>query len=176
MIVGGYQKLSSVEALDENQHHTCNIPSYPIALYGHASTVTTSGIIVCGGYSSGGRNDCYEYSSNSWTRMPSMTEERYRFEIIYLKGKVYAVGGQGGSGSRNSMEIFDSTTRTWTKQSIPFSVNNHCISQLSENQFILIAGYNGEVSKNVMKKKYFNAKIPFFYIQLRKVFFINCLF
>ena len=68
-----------------------------------------------------------------------MTSERWKFDMIYLKEKVYAVGGSGGS---NSMDIFDSTTRTWAKQSIPFSVSHHCISQLSANQFILIAGAN----------------------------------
>ena len=158
MVVGGSENLggsgccrhlSSVEALDENQHLTCNIPSYPMTISYHASTVTTTGILVCGGYS----NDCYEYSSNNWKRMPSMTTERYYFDIIYLKGKVYAVGGDGSSGSDNSMDIFDSRTRTWTKQSMPFSVFYHCISQLSANQFILIAGYKYPiVSKNVMKK------------------------
>ena len=118
---------------------------------------------MCGGLSSWRyRNDCYEYSSNSWTGIPSMTTERGYFDMIYLKEKVYAVGGSGTSGSRNSMEIFDSTTRTWTKQSIPFSVEHHCISQLSANQFILIAGASSRVSKNVMKKKYFNPTIPFF--------------
>ena len=156
MIVGGYvgkfERLSNVEALDENQDLPCNIPSYPIALDGHSSTVTTTGILVCGGYSSGYRNDCYEYSSNSWTSRPSMMTKRSHFGLIYLKGKIYAVGGFGDSGSKNSMEIFDSTTRRWTNQSMPFSVDGHCITQLSANQFILIAGKSGRVSKNVMKK------------------------
>ena len=84
--------------------------------------------------------------------MPPMTTERDLFDMIYIKGKVYAVGGKGKSGSKSSMEIFDSTTRTWTKQSMPFSVMGHCISQLSANQFILIGGYRNTVSKNVMKK------------------------
>ena len=123
-----------------------------MALEKLASTVTPTGILVCGGWPRGSRNDCYEYSSNSWKRMPSMTEKRGYFDMIYLIGKVYAVGGTGGSGSENSMDIFDSTTRTWTKQSIPFHVYGHCISQLSENQFIVIAGYSEEVSKNVMTK------------------------
>ena len=93
--------------------------------------------------------------------MPSMTKERRFFDMTYLKEKVYAVGGYDSSvkssvglSSMESMGIFDSTTRTWTKKSIPFSVGFHCISQLSANQFILIAGYNFDdgVSKNVMKK------------------------
>ena len=164
MIVGGatdsgepygpsWRHLRSVETLNENQHLTCNIPSYPMTIVYHASTVTSTGILVCGGLSNdlnGYSRDCYEYSSNNWKKMPSMTTKRGYFDMIYLKGKVYAVGGDGNSGSRSSMDIFDSTTRTWTKQSMPFSVYGHCISQLSANQFILIAGYNGGVSINVM--------------------------
>ena len=157
VIVGGQGDngtMSNVESLDENEHLICNIPSYPFALRGHSSTVTSSGILVCGGSSSGTiyRKDCVEYSSSNWKRMPSMTTERSSFDMIYMKEKVYAVGGSGGSGAENSMEIFASTTRTWTKQSIPFSVYYHCISQLSENRFILIGGHYREVSKNVMKK------------------------
>lgn len=136
-----------------------------MALEKIASTVTPIGILVCGGWSSSGsRNDCYEYSSNSWKRMPSMTVGRHWFDMIYLKGKVYAIGF--------SMEIFDSTRRTWTKQSMPFSGERHCITQLSANQFILIGGrYISDVSKNVMKKKYFYPKIPFFTFHYVKNFY-----
>ena len=131
---------------------------------------------MCGGYTGGFRNDCYEYrsSSNSWTTMPSMTTKRYFFAMIYLKGKVYAVGGDGGSGSINSMEIFDSTTRTWTKQSIPFSVYRHCITQLSANEFILIGGQSSSsnrVSKNVMTKTYLNPTIYCFTFYSAKYFY-----
>ena len=75
--------------------------------------------------------------------------------MIYLQGKVYAVGGTQSAGhAKNTMDIFDSTTKIWSKQSIPFSVYGHCISQLSSNQVILIAGFdNGRVSKKVMAKK-----------------------
>ena len=144
-----------------------------MALYTHASTVTSSGILVCGGSSSSGyRNDCYEYrsSSNSWRSIHSMTSTRGYFDMIDLKGKVYAVGGFGGSGAGNSMEVFDSTTKTWTEQSMPFSVWGHCISQLSDNQFILIGGHTGGVSKNMMTKKYCNPTIPFFTLHCAKYF------
>jgi len=71
-----------------------------------------------------------------------MTTKRRKFDMIYLNQKVYAVGGVGGSSSRESMDIFDSATRRWTKQSIPFSVFSHCMTQLSANQFILIGGWS----------------------------------
>lgn len=139
---------------------------------------------MCGGLTSSShyrvgeyRKDCYEYrsTSNSWRNMPPMTTERTRFGLIHLKQKVYAVGGYGGSGSQNSMEIYDSNNRTWTKQSIPFSVYYHCITILTANQFILIGGFHNGVSKNVMTKKYFNPTIDFLHFTAQNVF-TNSLF
>ena len=72
--------------------------------------------------------------------MPAMLTKRVFFGMIYLEQKIYAVGGYDGSRSTNSMDIFDSSTRTWTKQSIPFDVYQHCITQLSANQLILLGG------------------------------------
>ena len=71
--------------------------------------------------------------------------------MVYLDGKVYAVGGNGNSGI-NSMEIFDSTTSRWTKQSTPFSYKGDCMTALSANQLILIGGSGKEVRKNLKKK------------------------
>ena len=171
MIVGG-SRVSNLEVLNERKHLSCNIPSYPMTISVHASTVTTSGILICGGYSKCCRwlKNCYEYRSSSkkWTRMPSMPKKRANFDMIYLKQKVYAVGGLYnyiGFGITNSMDIFDSISRTWTNQPIPFSIGGHCITQLSTNQFMLIGGINCSsttcrVSKNVMTK---NISIQHFY-------------
>ena len=95
-----------------------------------------------------------------------MNTERAHFGMIYMNQKIYAVGGFGGHRSEESMEIFDLITRRWTEQPIPFNVFHHCMTQLSANQFILIAGHtfigSNEVSKNVTTEKYFNLTIYFF--------------
>ena len=150
-------------------------------MYAHSSTETNTGILVCGGRSFiGYHDDCYEYrtSGNSWVRMPSMTKQRAYFDMIFLNGKVYAVGGRSGSSRYlNSMDIFDATTMIWTQQSIPFSVIVHCVTQLSADQLILIGGQGSNgVSKNVISKKDFNPTILFYCISLSKVFFTNYLF
>ena len=77
--------------------------------------------------------------------MPSMAIERSYLDMIYLKEKVYAVGG-GGPGASNSVDIYDSSSGAWTKKSVPFNVGNHCITQISTNQLILIGGRTSEVS------------------------------
>ena len=176
VIVGGFNQgsLSSVEVLNEYQHLSCNIPSYPVALYGHSSTITTSGILVCGGLFA--NKKCYEYrsSSNSWISMPPMNIDRSYFDMLHLKQKVWAVGGSGGRGSaKSSMEIYEPNSMTWTKQSIPFNVSHHCIAQLSANQFILIGG---RVSKNVMTKNMSIQQFDFFTFHYAIYFFTKCPF
>ena len=133
---------------------------------------------MCGGASSSNSiTDCYEYSSNSWTRTPSMATGRYWFDMIYLKQKIYAVGGTGASGSENSMEIFKSSTRTWSKQLLPFSIYSHCITQLSADQFILIGGWdhkNGGVSKSETTKNILILR--FYFLHLLHKIFVQTLF
>ena len=62
--------------------------------------------------------------------------------MIYLKQKVFAVGGNGGTKAQQSMDIYDTTTKTWTKQDSSLNQNAwmHCVAQLSSNQFIQIGG------------------------------------
>ena len=149
IIVGGEgyrgRKLSSVEALDENKRLNCNIPSFPIAVYRHSSTVTSSGILVC----ARDAYFCYEYrkAANSWVKMTWMSATRSNSDMIYLKGRVWAVGGSP-SVEQSTMDIFDYNTSTRTRQWIPVRIRNHCLKKISPNQFILIGGeQNGEVSK-----------------------------
>ena len=135
---------------------------------GHSSTITSSGILVCCGVGNQ-QKDCYEYRStyNGWTRIPSMATQREHFDMIYLNKKVYSVGGLGSSDSQNSMEIYDTYLQTWTKQSIPFNVSEHCMTQLSPNEFILIGGEDRGANQNVITRK-FQSNNSFFYISQRK--------
>ena len=96
--------------------------------------------------------------------MPPMTTERQYFDMIYLQQKVWAVGGDGGSESTNSMDIYDLNSGIWTKQSVPFSVSYHCLAEISPHQFILIGGYNNGVSKDVMKNS-----IPMSFAHIKRI-------
>ena len=154
IIVGGVGggHLSSTESINEYNGLTCNIPSFPYGLFGHSSTITPSGILVCGGEtkSYGYTNRCYLYkkSTSSWHTFPSMTTTRYSFDMIYQNEGVWAIGGSEGSGSLTSMDYFDITRNIWAKQSIPMNVKRHCLTKISNDKIILIAGeQNGQVSK-----------------------------
>ena len=173
VIVGGGSRshsfLSSVEALDENKRLSCNIPSYPLKVKEHSSTVTSSGILVCGRFVIPWDfpENCYEYRSvsNSWVKMPWIPIARRNFGMIYLKGKVWALGGD------RTMDIIDYNTSISTTQWIPVLIYDHCVTQLSPNQFIVIGGNrkqsNGWVSKNVMMKMFQKC---LFIFQIKHVF------
>ena len=62
-----------------------------------------------------------------------------------VNGRLWAIGGVGGG--ENSMEPIDPKNEDeWTKQSLPFSVSHHCLSELSEQRLIVtgaVSGHNG---------------------------------
>ena len=142
LVIGGYigNHLASTELITEDNHLNCNVPSYPIALNGHASSVTEDGIVSCGGRSGSYLNTCKRLTkSGSWVSFPSMKSKRAFFGIKMMNERLWAIGGVGGG--ENSMESIDPKNEDeWTKQSLPFNVSGHCLSELSEQRLIVTGG------------------------------------
>lgn len=56
----------------------------------------------------------YDLSSNSWTSMPQLIEERSQFSLVNLKGILLAIGGRSGDRNLlNSVERFDVNENKW---------------------------------------------------------------
>ena len=148
--IGGYgdrRAISSVEVTNEEKKLSCNVDSFPYTLFGHSASIIPTGILVCGGLGFGGnRNRCYEYKKTtaSWQRFPSMTTERYYFDMIFLNQHIWAVGG---FKSPNTLDKLDINTKVWTKHRIPMSVDYHCLTKLTHEKLILIGGWQKSVSK-----------------------------
>ena len=149
LVIGGWNVnyLASTELITEDKHQNCNVPSYPIGLYGHASSVTEDGIVSCGGHNGDYLNTCKRLTkSGSWVSFPPMKSKRAWFGMKMINGRVWAIGGEGVGG--NSMESIDPKNEDeWTKQSLPFSVRRHCLSELSEQKLIVTGGYDSGVSR-----------------------------
>ena len=110
-MIGGSDEngyLSSTEMVNETTTLPCTIPQYPFALVGHATAATTQTVVTCGGYVSGGGylNDCNQLGQDGtiWQNGPRMIEKRGWFSLTALNEKLYAIGGEGGLGSQNTME------------------------------------------------------------------------
>ena len=142
---GGY--LARPEWINDYKHLNCDVSLYPIDSQGPASSVTQDGIVSCGGYSHGeSKNICKRLGeSGNWVSFPSMKSGRAYFDMKMKNGRLWAIGGGGG---QNSMESIDpQNEEEWTKQSLPFSVRNHCLSELSDHRLIVTGGRNSRVSK-----------------------------
>ena len=151
LVIGGFHNgnyLASTELITEDSHQNCNVPSYPIPLWGHASSVVQDGIVSCGGDLNGDDlNTCKRLTkSGSWVSFPSMKSKRGFFGMKIVNGRLWAIGGVGGG--ENSMEPIDPKNEDeWTKQSLPFSASFHCLSELSEQRLIVTGGYDSGVSR-----------------------------
>ena len=148
----------TVVSSSERNDLACNIPDLPVALTGPEAIATNNAIVVCGGTSvktpSRRQKNCYQLTkpTNEWKPFPEMKTERYRFHMIYLNGKIWAVGGWAmGNGNwrgLNSMDVFDYNSMAWTNQSIPFNIYYHCLSKIDEFKFILTGGTSDQSVSN----------------------------
>ena len=149
VIIGGNGNsgyISSTEIINEGKDLKCSIPSFPYGVSTPSTTITPTGILVCGGeiryrYS----NKCYQYKklTSKWLPFPSMTTQRSVFDMKYLNNGIWATGGTGGSGSKGSLDYFDMTLNYWTKKNMPIDSSYHCLTKISEHKLILIGGFQG---------------------------------
>ena len=85
-------------------------------------------IYVFGGVSSDGKIlstvEEYDPATNTWTKKADMPTPRYVFSTSAVDGKIYAIGGMGGTNSINDVDVkilstveeYDPAADTWTKK------------------------------------------------------------
>ena len=174
IVIGRSRKIRDVEVVQEGMDRTCrSVPSFPYYVDGHSATMIPTGILVCGGSRSsytetqcrlvhGSRmcsgirlidfkkNLCTVYKKKEWQSFHSMTTERSSFDMKFLNGHIWAIGGWGHKSTRkeDTLEKFDLHTYNWTKHKIPFYVANHCQTKLTLDKLIVIGGQQtGPVSE-----------------------------
>ena len=150
LIIGGFNNdgdLSSTELTNGTNQLHCNVPSYPLAVYLHSSSITPSGVVTCGGHDgTDSLRTCYKFTkSGNWVSFPSMNLKRYYFAMKMMNGKLWAIGGPGGG--KYSMESIDPENDTeWTKHTLPFNIYGHCLTEFSDYQLIVTGGLQNGVS------------------------------
>ena len=150
LIIGGFNKngdLATTELTNGTNRLHCNVPYYPIALYLHSSSVAQSGVVTCGGHDkTNSLRTCYKLAkAGNWVSFPALKSKRYYFGMKMMNGKLWAIGGVGGG--KYSMESIDpENQKEWTKQSLPFGVYGHCLTEFSNYQLIVTGGLQDGVS------------------------------
>ena len=170
LIIGGFNNngdLATTELNNGTYHLHCNVPSYPIAVYLHSSSLTPSGVVTCGGHEeTDSLRTCYKLTkTGNWVSFPSMKLKRYYFGMKMMNGKLWAIGGPGGG--KYSMESIDPENQNeWTKQSLPFNIYGHCLTEFSNNELIVTGGLQNGVSSRKGNESYSIFEQKFIFVSI----------
>merc|ERR1712072_894036 len=84
------------------------ISDLPAGRSHHIAQMINETVAVCGGYTASGfEKSCLKYEAGTWSNTNPMTQARYRASSMLLDdGKILIVGGQGGSSSLTTAEIW----------------------------------------------------------------------
>ena len=81
-------------------------------------------------------------SNYSWTPFPSMLERRSKFSMYEAKGTLFAIGGRDNAST--SLEwIILTEGKNWTKEDLPFSTSDDCITKFNSTHLIKTGGELG---------------------------------
>lgn len=113
-------------ALASSQLQWTTVAPMPTARGGLGATVANSGkIYAIGGQGSNGSANPYTYIANEeydparniWATRASMPTPRLNLGVVTgSDGKIYAIGGDGGTGPLGTNEQYDPTTDTWSNK------------------------------------------------------------
>ena len=143
--VNGEGRSRKVELtdLELDKKLNCQLPNFPEVVIDHETVQTQMGLITCGGLNSNddGSNRCYKLESNySWTPFPSMLERRSKFSMYEAKGTLFAIGGRDNAST--SLEWISLIGgKHWTKEDLPFSTSDDCITKFNSTHLIKTGGW-----------------------------------
>jgi hypothetical protein len=146
LVTGGYDgtlfSLNSADMLTEEGWES-NIPSLPVAIYGHCMvTVNSSTVMVIGGYQNdqiSGKTFFFTSGEESWTQGPELKSSRVNTACGKIRTNkdsqemsIIVAGGSGGSSFLSSVEILDEGSNEW--QTGPEHPSEIVGSQMVEDQ------------------------------------------
>ena len=135
-----YAKVE-VTSLGPDNNIDCKIPDMPSPVSFQSTIKTTIGIISCGGMIGyEGKpyqfsRKCYKLASNnSWIQFPTMNKIQSGFAMGEGNGILFSLG-------EKSMEWIDlKNGMRWTQQDLPFTINNHCMTNFNQTHLIVTGG------------------------------------
>ena len=157
LVFGGYQQqnyqdywnytvISQTEVFDlkSNGSNCCISPEFPFQTSCGATTVTSKGILLCGGHNhatDAKTSDCYQLQSDmSYSKAGSMTEPRSSFVSVLLENRdVWMIGGWDGDKILSSTEIVGEAGST-PSIDLPLILERHCLIKINETFALLTGG------------------------------------
>ncbi|MHC4584537.1 MAG: kelch repeat-containing protein, partial [Planctomycetota bacterium] len=78
-----------------------------------------------------------------WSTKADLLSRRYVLSSSVVDGKIYAIGGDGGSGGLSTVEAYDPVTDTWTRKANMPMVRGAAASSAVNGRIYVIGGNAG---------------------------------
>lgn len=148
-VIGGFVPPDRTTAIVERFRggRWARVRSLPVAL-NHAAAVGYRGhVYVLGGYASpSGLAQAvatlyrYDPRQDRWTRLPSMPTARAALALGVIDGRLYAAGGNVGTGAVGTLEIYDIARRRWSSGPSLSVPREHLGGAVAGGRFFAVAG------------------------------------
>ena len=150
LVVTGYHYDSGqkTELIDLGRPNImCDLPDFPIKVYGSVGFNNVNGPTICGGFTPGGilTKECYNLNSDlSWERLTKMTTTRARASVTQIDSdEVLIMGGFDEVLMKwtdlKSTEIV-SFSRSEASEDLPFTISAHCTLKINETTVLITGG------------------------------------
>ena len=148
-VIGGLDELGDpmdvVEMYNVQNNSWKPIAPLPKPLHHTAATNYGGKIYVAGGFISREwipTNYLFIYDpiKSQWTQGESMPTSRGALNALFVKGVLYAIGGQDETGILNVNEAYDPITNSWTSKSPMPTARHHAASAAVDNKIYVTGG------------------------------------
>ena len=110
---------------------------------GRAVTLNCKIYLTAGGSVDPKKVWCYDPVADTWdTSIPLMNVSRAQCELQAVNGRIYAIGGSGGSGAISSVESWALGDTTWRMEPSLNIARNQFASAVIGNDIYVFGGYN----------------------------------
>lgn len=168
-VVGGFNEPSlsniaklavsnAVEVYDPQSDAWTAAAPLPVRLHHTATAVIGDRLYVIGGFTTGFLslwnpvNSAYRYdpAANTWEDLPPMPTVRGALGVATIGGKLYAVGGIGGQGNSDAVEVYDPLTDTWSRKApLPTPRDHLALAAAGDHLYAIGGRVNGSYANNL---------------------------
>ncbi|KAH8027709.1 hypothetical protein HPB51_007259 [Rhipicephalus microplus] len=95
--------------------------------------------------------DCYDPSTDSWTRVVTMSTPRSGAQVVVHKDTLYIIGGCNGRARLSSMEQLDARRGRFSESPSMPSARSNFAAAVLEGCIYVIGGFNGKAGTATIK-------------------------
>ena len=127
----------------EGPNNICNLPDFPIQVYGAVGFNNVNGPTICGGVRPDAivTKECFNLNSDrQWENLTNMTTTRAIASVTQIDSdEVLIIGGRQTYGTLKSTEIFSSSGLE-ASEDLPFTIRDHCTLKINATTALICGG------------------------------------